>query len=527
MNPILSIVTITYHDSAGLRRTLESLKYLSNLEISWEHVVVDSSPKENAPTFGSQEFKGRVHIVAEPKGIYPALNLGLASAQGKYVLFLNGGDALKDPATLSRMINKLDTQHELDVVIAAAELYRDGQFLYNSMPRPGWKENLIGGNRICQQAVLYRRDSLNSVGKFSEKWKLAADYEHHWRCYLADLKVECITECLVRYDMGGASSQVQRVFAEYRSIQKELSGSLSPSMRLMNLVRWQIERSRIGILHYFKKSAFGAALQPFWLAWNRRGNLNGAGPDHVSIFGVKVSRLGFEEALEQCERRASLRQGGYVCFSNVHTVTDSLRIPELFRALNESFLSVADGVPLIWSSKLKRKRITSRVCGPDFMEAFLKRHAEWSFGFIGGAPEQADELARRYCKAGMAITYCPPMRAFSDENVKEDVARFVAKTDEIPKVIWVGLGAPKQELWMRTASQLLPNTLFFGVGAAFDFLTDRKSRAPAWMQKAGLEWLFRLLSEPGRLWKRYLVTNTLFVLCMGFEVLAEVTGRQK
>lgn len=245
-------------------------------------------------------------------------------------------------------------------------------------------------------------------------------------------------------------------------------------------------------------------------------------PTTISVLGVAISRLGFEEALEACARRLDRGEGGYVCFANVHSVTESTTSSDLRAALNEAALSVADGMPLVWVSKMRGEPIRSRVCGPDFMTAFLERHSDITHGFLGGARGRAEALATRFKVE--SICYSPPMRPFSPENVLEDWKAFVKLSQgNTPHVVWVGLGAPKQELWMREASKLAPSTLFFGVGAAFDFLTGHKSRAPLWMQKSGLEWAFRLGQEPGRLWKRYAVTNSKFIV----KELCEIFRREE
>lgn len=239
----------------------------------------------------------------------------------------------------------------------------------------------------------------------------------------------------------------------------------------------------------------------------------------VDILGISVSRLGMAGVIRACEDRIAASQGGYVCFSNVHSVTESTSNPELRSALNSAFLSVADGVPLVWTSRLKSKPVETRVCGPDFTTAWLKKHPELTYGLIGGAPGRAEELARRFDI--QATCYSPPMRSFSPENAREDWNEFLKLNTSAkrPRVVWVGLGAPKQELWMQAVSAVAPETLFFGIGAAFDFLTGAKSRAPAWMQNNGLEWAFRLLQEPRRLARRYLITNALFTVKIAEELL--------
>ncbi|MBY0472078.1 WecB/TagA/CpsF family glycosyltransferase [bacterium] len=232
----------------------------------------------------------------------------------------------------------------------------------------------------------------------------------------------------------------------------------------------------------------------------------------VPILDVPISRMGMDDALTFCGNRVASHQGGYVCFANVHTVTESQSNSSLRAALNSALLAVADGLPLVWVSRLMGRSVNSRVCGPDFMTEFLKRYPDFTYGLIGGSTQQTEELVRRF--GIQAVCLSPPMRPFSEANASEDWELFLIRAKEeskSPQIVWVGLGAPKQELWMHTVSKKAPSVIFFGVGAAYDFLTGTKNRAPLWMQKSGLEWFYRLAQEPRRLWKRYLGTNSKFL----------------
>lgn len=233
-------------------------------------------------------------------------------------------------------------------------------------------------------------------------------------------------------------------------------------------------------------------------------------PSTVTILDVPIARQGMAEAIHFCKEASERGFGGYFCFANVHTVVEARLSNRVRSAMTGARLAFADGVPLRWVAKLKGFPVTDRVSGPDFMHRFLKDYPTYPHVFVGGAPGVAESVARRY--SVNAPCYSPPIRPFSEENVRNDLSMVAPGSDPAtPRMIWVGLGAPKQELWMQCASALSPNDLFFGVGAAFDFLAGNKSRAPVWMQRTGLEWLFRLGQEPARLAKRYFFTNVQFI----------------
>lgn len=229
----------------------------------------------------------------------------------------------------------------------------------------------------------------------------------------------------------------------------------------------------------------------------------------VALGEIAVSRLGLDEALAACEDRAR-GAGGSACFVNVHTLTEASRDVALRDALRAATFLFADGVPLLWLARAKRAPIATRVCGPDFMDAMLRRQAGAVHGLIGASPEVTGAVAARHGIA--AIAYSPPMRPFSEAHARDDWQAFLARCPDgrPPRMVWIGLGAPKQERWMAAVSPTAPGVMFYGVGAAFDFLAGTKPRAPRMLRKVGLEWTHRLASEPGRLWKRYLLQNARF-----------------
>ena len=216
--------------------------------------------------------------------------------------------------------------------------------------------------------------------------------------------------------------------------------------------------------------------------------------------------------------RIASGSGGYACFVNVHSLTEATRQPALRESLREATYCFADGMPLVWLSRRLGAPIAGRVAGPDFMAALLARTRHLRHGFIGGATtEAAERIARTF---GLeAKCFAPPVREFSPAHAHDDWDRFGAT----PPIVWVGLGAPKQEMWIAEVAKRAPGVMLFGVGAAFDLLGGDRARAPRWMQQRGLEWLFRLAQEPRRLAPRYLATNTRFLA----RVMRDQLGMKK
>jgi N-acetylglucosaminyldiphosphoundecaprenol N-acetyl-beta-D-mannosaminyltransferase len=234
----------------------------------------------------------------------------------------------------------------------------------------------------------------------------------------------------------------------------------------------------------------------------------------VNVLGVGVSAINLDMALAGITRALQKKEKGYVCVTGVHGVSEAQSDPEFRRILNRAFLCTPDGMPLVWVGRLHGQKHMGRVYGPDLMLAMmaLSEQTGWRHFFYGGADGTAQalqtKLQERFPKLQIAGTYQPPFRPL---NAQEQAA--LAETIRLarPDVAWIGLSTPKQERFMAEYLPKLDVTLMFGVGAAFDFLAGRVRQAPRWMQRSGLEWLFRLCSEPGRLWKRYFKNNPLFI----------------
>ncbi len=234
----------------------------------------------------------------------------------------------------------------------------------------------------------------------------------------------------------------------------------------------------------------------------------------TDVLGVDVSAMTMAETIELLGAWREQRRSAYVTVTNVHTIMECQQDDELLRIHREADLVTADGMPLVWLHWLGGLRNAERVYGPDLMLAVCQasRDAGWRHYFYGGGPGVADELAvrlqRKFPWLCVAGTHCPPFRELTPE---EDDAVCQVINDSGADFVWVGLGAPKQERWMAEHHKRLPNKVLISVGAAFDFHAGQKAQAPRWMQRSGLEWLFRLATEPRRLGGRYLRTNPRFI----------------
>ncbi len=238
------------------------------------------------------------------------------------------------------------------------------------------------------------------------------------------------------------------------------------------------------------------------------------GPARVNVLGVGVSAINMVMAVDQFDAWIARREQQYVCITGVHGVMESQRDPALRAILCRSGLTTPDGMPLVWLSKLHGFRHVTRVYGPDLMLAICERSPEKGYRHFlyGGDATLVEALATRLRQryAGLEIvgTYAPPFRPVTPEE-DDDIVRMI--NDARPDVVWVGLSTPKQERWMAAHQGRITAPVLVGVGAAFDFHAGRKRQAPLWVQRNGLEWLFRLFQEPKRLWRRYLLNNPRFV----------------
>jgi N-acetylglucosaminyldiphosphoundecaprenol N-acetyl-beta-D-mannosaminyltransferase len=246
------------------------------------------------------------------------------------------------------------------------------------------------------------------------------------------------------------------------------------------------------------------------------------------ILGVPVDVQTLDEALELLQRWCRGDQKTYVSTCTVYTIMNAQDDPAVMQALLAADMVTADGMPLVWMQRTGGFRNAERVYGPDILLALCANTQRENIGhfFMGGTPGVAeqlvDNLKLQFPELHIAGVAAPSVDHTSLEVDAQAVASINASNASI---VWVGLGSPKQDVWMHTYRPYLNAPLLIGVGAAFDFVSGSKRQAPLWMQRSGLEWLFRLLQEPGRLWKRYLVYNPRFLAAILWSMTRNMLRR--
>jgi N-acetylglucosaminyldiphosphoundecaprenol N-acetyl-beta-D-mannosaminyltransferase len=244
----------------------------------------------------------------------------------------------------------------------------------------------------------------------------------------------------------------------------------------------------------------------------------------TNILGSKVHEIeDYEKAFLILLNEFSIPDRvGFVTVNNVHTIIEGVKDKNYNGAINNSFLSFADGKPLSFYAKLKGKKNISRIFGPTLFEKVLDYGQEKDIKhfFFGSSVETQNKMIsninNKYPKAIISGSIIPPFRPFTNEENEQ----FIGKMNESgADLFWIGLGAPKQELWMFENYKKLNRGVMIGIGAGFDYMAGNIMHAPEWMKNMALEWLYRLIQEPGRLWKRYLITNTLFIWYVFLEFI--------
>jgi len=235
----------------------------------------------------------------------------------------------------------------------------------------------------------------------------------------------------------------------------------------------------------------------------------------ICLLGVNISRINLPLATRQIIDWVNKKQTTYVCVAPAATLVDARQDEAYRKVVNEAGMVTPDGMPVVWLARLRGCPEVDRVYGPDLMRELCEKGQDTGLRhfFYGATPETLlrleQKLIERFPKIMIAGTYAPPFKKGiwqEDPNIIDRINR--AEAD----ILWIGLGSPKQDFWMKLHRPDLKVPVMIGAGAAFDFCAGVKPQAPRWMQRSGLEWMFRLCCEPRRLWKRYLIGNSLFLI---------------
>jgi N-acetylglucosaminyldiphosphoundecaprenol N-acetyl-beta-D-mannosaminyltransferase len=242
------------------------------------------------------------------------------------------------------------------------------------------------------------------------------------------------------------------------------------------------------------------------------------------VLGVGVHAINMQQAVAAIDSAIRDRRKGYVCVTGVHGVMEAQSDSEFKKILNNSLLTTPDGMPTVWVGRLQGFELMDRVYGPDLMLEIcrLSEKRGYRHFFYGGndgiAERLADSLRSRYQNLNVVGVATPPFRPLNpaeEESLRQRVS------EARPDFVWVGLSTPKQERFMAKHFETLDCTLMLGVGAAFDIHTGMTKDPPDWVKQAGLQWVYRFLQEPRRLWKRYLVNNPKFIFKITLQILRQ------
>jgi N-acetylglucosaminyldiphosphoundecaprenol N-acetyl-beta-D-mannosaminyltransferase len=249
--------------------------------------------------------------------------------------------------------------------------------------------------------------------------------------------------------------------------------------------------------------------------------------DSLSRFelnGIPIDRMTLDEAATSVIRILKARAGGeplLIMGPNAQLITLAAKEPRFAQALRAAWLSVPDGVSVVFASRMLGQAVPERVTGGDLMERLCVESAKHGLSvfFLGGLPGAAELTARKFERLHpefhTAGVCCPPPGFEKDSVLSEQIKRQIREAE--PDLLCVAFGAPKQEIWMMENVPNLPVGAAISVGAALDTQAGLRKRAPKWTHHVGLEWLYRLVREPRRLWRRYLVGNTEFIFLVGRE----------
>ena len=262
-------------------------------------------------------------------------------------------------------------------------------------------------------------------------------------------------------------------------------------------------------------------------------------PSKQCICGTNISATSYEEVVELCSRWIAQKRRAlspvpsrYICVTSVHGVMTAREDPELRHSLNLADVATPDGMPVVWAMRSFGRKEQERVYGPTLMLKLCQRaEQEQHRVFLYGSSEEVlaglrEKLLWKFPAIQFAGSIAPPFRPLTAEE-EQDIQQRIREAN--PDLLFVGISTPKQEKWMTRQQQVLPGMVMVGVGAAFDFHAGRVKQAPKWVQDHGFEWLFRLLSEPKRLWRRYVLVTPMFLphWALQFSGLAKYDSGQR
>ncbi len=246
------------------------------------------------------------------------------------------------------------------------------------------------------------------------------------------------------------------------------------------------------------------------------------------LSGMRIDSTTYKDAAERIIALSGKNTGSFICIANAHVVLEASRDSYFKDIVNSADIVTPDGMPLVWSLRIFGAKNAQRVTGPDLTLNLCQKAQELGIpvGFYGGTPDTLDllvvNLREKYPSLNIVYTFSPPFRPLTsqeDQKVIEDI-----KNSEV-KILFVGLGCPKQERWAGEHLNTI-TAVMVTIGAAFNYIAGTKKQAPGWMQKIGCEWLFRFIHEPRRLWKRYLVGNSVFIYILAKEYFQTIFGRK-
>ena len=246
---------------------------------------------------------------------------------------------------------------------------------------------------------------------------------------------------------------------------------------------------------------------------------------HARVLSTTLTVASYPRAIAELtaliDRTSRESPAPSIVLANVHVVTEAALRPPFHQAVSDAAMVLPDGMPLVWAMRMQGATLDDRCYGPEFMARVIatSQDSAWSHYLYGTTDETLatlqDVMRTRWPRAIVAGRQSPPFGPFDDAAEMANIEKINASGATI---VWVGLGCPKQELWMQRYRRHLRGCVVIASGTAFDFIAGVKPQAPAWMQRSGLEWLFRLASEPRRLWKRYLLRNPYFIVQFALQM---------